>query len=285
MTAWVASVATGALAALLAFGVARRLTLRPGRLVRTNVSGRPVPVVLGVAVFVSAHAMIGAIPAAAYLWPSLRPTVSLAAVTSAAFVMGVAGLWDDFKDDERARGFGGHLRALRRGRVTGGVVKMLAGVAAGAIASMYISARGASDIVHAVAVVLLVALAANLVNLFDRAPGRAAKVVLGMAAGLGILGSSDWLRAAAPHLGALIGVFPLDLKERGMLGDAGSNALGAALGVGFAISLGTGGRWVAIAVLAALNLASERWSFSDVIARTRPLRAVDSWGRSRSRPD
>ena len=65
-----------------------------------------------------------------------------------------------------------------------------------------------------------------------------------------------------------------------MLGDTGANALGALAGALALEQLGTRGRVGALAALAALTLASERVSFTDVIAGHAPLRALDEWGRS-----
>ena len=64
-----------------------------------------------------------------------------------------------------------------------------------------------------------------------------------------------------------------------MLGDAGANPLGAALGIGLALTLDDGYFVYLIAVLLALNLASEKWSFSKAIESTPGLRHFDRWGR------
>jgi UDP-N-acetylmuramyl pentapeptide phosphotransferase/UDP-N-acetylglucosamine-1-phosphate transferase len=68
-----------------------------------------------------------------------------------------------------------------------------------------------------------------------------------------------------------------------MLGDAGSNAIGAVLGVGLALAASEVVLVIAIVALAALNLASEKWSFSRVIERTKPLSVIDSLGRRRQK--
>src|SRR5215217_3414483 len=70
----------------------------------------------------------------------------------------------------------------------------------------------------------------------------------------------------------------LDLREEGMLGDAGANALGAVVGT----LLLAGPMWLvwaAAAILFTLQLASERVSFSRVIEGNRVLRAGDRLGR------
>jgi hypothetical protein len=64
-----------------------------------------------------------------------------------------------------------------------------------------------------------------------------------------------------------------------MLGDAGSNVLGAVLGVGVVAACGPTARDVVLLSTAALNLAGELVSFSRVIEAVPPLRAVDRAGR------
>jgi hypothetical protein len=64
-----------------------------------------------------------------------------------------------------------------------------------------------------------------------------------------------------------------------MLGDCGANALGAALGWAIGERLSGTPRLLAAAAVIGLTLASERVSFSRVIASTPPLAAVDAWGR------
>ena len=63
-----------------------------------------------------------------------------------------------------------------------------------------------------------------------------------------------------------------------MLGDTGSNALGALLGLA-ATRLGRGPRLAVLAGLAGLNAASEVVSFTKVIARTPALNRLDMLGR------
>jgi UDP-N-acetylmuramyl pentapeptide phosphotransferase/UDP-N-acetylglucosamine-1-phosphate transferase len=126
----------------------------------------------------------------------------------------------------------------------------------------------------------VVALAANLANLFDRAPGRAAKsALLAFAVLAGVSRASRQLSEVAVLIGAVVGLLLDDLHERVMLGDTGSNALGAALGLGLVVTASPTGRLVALAVLVFANAASEVVSFSEVIDRTPPLRALDGIGR------
>jgi hypothetical protein len=64
-----------------------------------------------------------------------------------------------------------------------------------------------------------------------------------------------------------------------MLGDAGSNALGALLGLKSVSRLTGRGRAAAIAALAGLTLLGEQRSLGELIERTPVLRELDAFGR------
>ena len=162
------------------------------------------------------------------------------------------GFLDDVFGGEE-RGFRAHVRAVR----TTGILKLL-GIPLVALWRTR-SASGA----------LLVALAANALNQLDTKPGRALKAYLAVAVAL-----------RAP-LGLAVLLLPYDLRERVMLGDAGSNALGAVLGLNSVDRFHGRGRWVAIGMLAALNAVGERRSLGALIERTPLLRDVDALGRLR----
>jgi hypothetical protein len=149
------------------------------------------------------------------------------------------------------RGFSAHLRA---GRTTG-VLKLLGIPAVGLLATR--RASGA----------LLVGLAANAVNQLDTAPGRALKAYLAAAIPL-----------RAP-LGLAVLLLPYDLREMTMLGDAGSNALGALLGLSSVDRFTGRGRWLAIGALAGLTLIGERRSLGELIERTPGVAPLDRLGR------
>jgi UDP-GlcNAc:undecaprenyl-phosphate/decaprenyl-phosphate GlcNAc-1-phosphate transferase len=65
-----------------------------------------------------------------------------------------------------------------------------------------------------------------------------------------------------------------------MLGDGGSNALGALLGLKSVKRFTGRGRWVAIGALAGLTLLGERTSIGAWIERTPALRWIDGLGRA-----
>lgn len=253
-----AGVVSGASAALQ-----RRSSGAP-RWHRRNYRDRDVTLLLGPAVGLGALAGVAAADPA-------RRGAALAVVSGAAAV----GLYDDLYGDRHARGLRGHAQALREGRVTTGAVK-LAGLVATALAGSLAAHRRVPDVALGT---VLIAGGANLVNLFDLRPGRAAKLTLAGAAAL-IAGSDRHGRAlAAAAAGAAVATLPADLGERAMLGDCGAGALGALLGWSASLGGSRRRRGVLAAAVIALTLASERVSFSEVIERRPVLRALDRLGR------
>jgi Glycosyl transferase family 2 len=114
---------------------------------------------------------------------------------------------------------------------------------------------------------LLVSGSANLLNQLDTKPGRALKAYIGAAAVL-----------EAPFALAVL-LLPYDLRERVMLGDAGSNALGALLGFKSVDRFRGWRRWAAVAGVVALNVVGERRSLGELIERTPVLAELDRLGR------
>ncbi len=200
------------------------------------------------------------------------------AVLIAALGFAALGFLDDVVGGEGERGWRSHLRALGAGRLSAGGVKLLGG---GALALVLASATGSGTSLPRLAVDgALVAFAANLANVFDTAPGRTLKVALLAWVPLaGVAGTGPVGVALAPVVGAGIGLLPEDLTERLMLGDAGANVLGAALGAGALLELGPGARTSTVIVLAVLNVAAEVVSFSRLIEATPALRHLDRLGR------
>lgn len=200
------------------------------------------------------------------------------AVAVAVAGSGLVGAYDDLVGTAQAKGFTGHLRALRHGQVTSGAIK-IAGVGLSALVAAVLVARdrdatGAARVVDVLVDTALVAGTANVVNLCDLRPGRAAKVVT-------LLGTTVAVRSpeAAAVVGAALGSLPNDLAGRSMMGDCGANGLGAGVATSAAAVLPRPARLLALGVVVALNLASERVSFSAVIDRTPVLSRLDRWGR------
>lgn len=199
---------------------------------------------------------------------------ALACLGSSAF-----GALDDHVGDSSSKGLRGHLGALARGDVTTGAVKII-GLGATGLLAATLADRSAGRPVTASTVVgaALVAGAANLGNLLDLRPGRALKTTTLTA--LPLLPGAGAVPAAAA-IGAAAGVIATDLRGESMLGDTGANAAGALVGIAAVERLGPRGRLLALTVVTALTIASERVSFTTIIESTPVLRELDQWGRPR----
>lgn len=240
---------------------------------RTNFRGERVTLLEGPALAVGACAGTAL---ASDLPPRLRAATVLAGGGAAAF-----GAYDDlFGSDgsNRSRGFKGHLGALARGEVTTGAVKILGIGVSGLAAALAVTRKPVDVLVNGA----LIAGSANLLNLFDLRPGRAAKV--GLLTGIPALAHPIAGPIAAPALGATVALLPEELGERAMLGDSGANALGAVLGVAAAVSLPRAARLGLLTAVVGLTAVSEFVSFTKVIARTPPLRHLDELGRRPAPP-
>jgi len=242
---------------------------------RTVVAGLGLPLVLGLLAWATPLALAARLdPLRAARIDLLTPSGLAVVVAGLAFL--ILGLADDLIEDAGSRGFRGHLRALAAGKLTGGGIKLLGGVlAALVVASLAAPERRTAWLLPLGAAV--VASTANVANLLDLRPGRCTKVFLPLW-GAGCLLDPPGGAWSAGLAGAALAALPFDLRERGMLGDAGANALGAVVGT----LLLAGPVWLllaALAVLLALQLLSERVSFSRVIDGNRVLRAADRFGR------
>ncbi|SDH18954.1 hypothetical protein [Klenkia brasiliensis] len=273
MAGRLALAAAGAALTTAGLAAARAAAGRPGavRWRRTNYAGRPVTLLGGAALATSAT-----LTAAAGAPAGFGPAALLVGAVS-----GVVGGYDDLAgarpDQARDKGLAGHLAALRAGRVSAGAVKV-AGIGAAAAGAALLTRRGtgAGAVADAVLTTGLVAGTANLVNLLDLRPGRAAKAGA-LLAGTTLAGPTGAL--VAGPLGSALAVLPDDLGERVMLGDAGANALGAVLGLRLAAGRSRGARVAVLGVVTALTLASEKVSFTRVIEATPGLRELDRLGR------
>ncbi|MGV8082469.1 MAG: hypothetical protein AB2L09_02375 [Coriobacteriia bacterium] len=263
---------------------------------RPNYRGRSVTLGLGLvwliwAVGIQLAAVVMDLLAQAF--PDTTSSLKLLQVASGlplTLVLGALlfGFLDDVVGNGAERGFRGHLRALRAGRLTTGGLKLL-GIGLLAAGTLRPDTNGGHDLIWSsigvwVLQVLAIALTANLVNLMDLRPGRALKLysVLVLLCGAFLV----WFGGAwkVPSvlivlLGPVAAIWTLDLRERGMQGDAGANASGALIGWMFAVLLNP---WVLlgyVVLVLALNLASERVSFSRVIESNAFLNRLDRLGR------
>lgn len=283
----------GYLAARLTWLAARPVFAVPA-LARQNYRGRSLPTAAGIVLPLAAVLVEGGRAVTGSLGVGDGPGIGLvrALVLLAALGFGLLGLVDDLAGEgggaaaaegETAarggpeRGFRGHLGALAAGRVTTGALKAVGG---GALALLLVAPVVGESPGRLLADGALVALCANLANLLDRAPGRTVKVAVGAFVVLAVAAQrTAALSGTAVIVGAALGLLLDDLHERLMLGDAGSNVLGAVLGLGVVVACGPTGRDFVLVAVAALNVAGELVSFSRVIDAFPPLRALDRAGR------
>jgi UDP-GlcNAc:undecaprenyl-phosphate/decaprenyl-phosphate GlcNAc-1-phosphate transferase len=274
-----AAIALGAAAARVAYReLNRRQPGGPDTWTRKNHRGEPVTLLEGPALVAGTA---GAIALAPGLPRRLRTAAMLAALSA-----GALGSYDDLAGSGSSRGLRGHFGALAKGEVTTGAVKVLGIGAAGVLAGTLVQRKPIDKLLAGI----VIAGSANLINLLDLRPGRAIKagLIAGTPVALARRGSGSGERGmrtrgagvlAAGSLGAAAALLPEDLSERAMLGDAGANALGAALGVAAAAGSGRVGLLLRAASIISLTLASEKVSFTKVIAASPPLNAIDMLGR------
>jgi UDP-N-acetylmuramyl pentapeptide phosphotransferase/UDP-N-acetylglucosamine-1-phosphate transferase len=204
-----------------------------------------------------------------------RPGVSAALL----YVIGVSllGLLDDLVgSDSPARGWRGHARAAVRGGLSTGAIK-----AAGSLGlALYVLAGAGRTVGEYLLAAGVLVVATNLFNLLDLRPGRSIKTLallgIGLSAGVA---SVDALWTVGIFIGPILLLLPLDLRERGMLGDTGSNAIGAVAGIWLVLTLSPLAQGIALAVMALVTVYGEFRSIARVIDRTPVLRHLDSLGR------
>ena len=211
------------------------------------------------------------------VWPAVGAPLGIGGIVLYVLGVGVLGLIDDLIGTSANRGWRGHARQLARAGFSAGVLK-----AAGVLGlALFVLAGSSLDTVDYLLAAALLALATNFLNLLDLRPGRSLKALVLVGAAL-TLGSMDldpvW--ALGLFVGPLLVLLPYDLRERGMLGDTGSNVAGAVAGLWLVLTLDTTGQLIALAVIGTATIYGEFRSISRLIDRTPGLRHLDSLGRS-----
>lgn len=289
--------------------VLRRKRIKASQWERTNFHGATVSLRGGVA-------MAGASVASAAVASALsdQPRAALGGLV-ASLGGGLAGYIDDVDQGAHdggkvAKGLKGHLGALAHGQVTTGVIK-IAGIGASALAASALVGSKATSVSGKAADLalntVLIAGTANLANLLDLRPGRALKATVLVATPLsyfscaaaktpasGASGAASATPAAPASASgasaqrllasglnaAAITALVEDLQETTMLGDTGANAAGALLGTSLAANDSWKLRLGAALGVVGLILASEKVSFSKVIAANPALNWLDQlWRR------
>ncbi len=222
----------------------------PG-LVRLNWQGRKVAtaggVVVPLALTLSAPLMI-----AGQRWDGMSQGCLLI-----AYGYSLWGLLDDCAGFP-ARGLGGHLRQVLRGRVSSGVLKAAGGLLV-AWAALVTAGRPWPWYAPGA-----VALTANAFNQVDKRPGWAATMATLAVVAAGPLGAPSYVL-----LGTLAAYLPADLGCRVMLGDAGANCLGALVGLLVSYRLDPGALVTYILIVGVFNAVADCVSLSLLVERAK----------------
>ncbi len=275
------NVAIGLVLGLAASSLTLRLvlgTLNTPVLQRMNHRGAPIITAAGLVVVLAVlavEAALGLVEAGGM--DPVGGTIGRRLVVLATVGFGLLGFLDDLLGAGESGGFRGHLGALVHGRLTSGGIKLFGGAA---LALAVMASVQPGSVGRIIADGALVALAANLGNLMDRAPGRCLKVtVLAFVILCATAAADPDLIGVALVVGAAVALLPADLGEKVMLGDAGANVVGAALGIGVVLTSAPSIRNLVLAALILLNGASEKVSYSRLIDSTPLLRKLDRLGR------
>jgi UDP-N-acetylmuramyl pentapeptide phosphotransferase/UDP-N-acetylglucosamine-1-phosphate transferase len=247
--------------------------LRRCGMMRTNYRGASVVTATGMII------VIGAVPGVLFVAsPAGRDWRFCHALALALACFGALGFADDRWGSPAAKGLRGHLRKLViERRITSGLVKAAGGlVAAAVIASEFLHLAP----LRAALATLIIGLAANAINLLDMRPGRASATSIALltvaAAGLALADHRQDASAAACVAVATAVLYTPDARGWAMLGDTGSNALGACVGLSLLQAFPGLPSWLALlACLTIVHIVAERWSLSRSIEGSRLLAAVD----------
>lgn len=257
--------------------------------VRRNFAGRELPVPIGLAIPLAAFGALAIVAPLDRLADD--QTLGGAGLAAAvAYVLGVCllGTIDDLvgtpaiggnlgRNDPR--GWRGHAKAVLRGSFSTGFIKA---VGALGLAAFAVGLLQTNDFEYLLGIALVI-LTTNFFNLLDLRPGRSLKVFF-VAAGILLVATAELqpLWTLGIFIGPLLVLAFYDLRERGMLGDAGSNAIGAVLGVWMVLALTAEAQAAVLGVVISFTLLGEFKSISQLIDRTPLLRYLDSLGRPRN---
>jgi len=213
----------------------------------------------------------------------------------ASLWFGSLGLLDDLAGDAGAKGWRGHLMAFfRQRKVTTGFIKLVGGGVGAIFLSAWLFSVNVPTSLPRLSMhwplllifrTVLIALSANTLNLLDVRPSRALKGFWALTfVGLLVSDGKGWW-SLLPLLAGTVAYAPADFRRQAMMGDAGSNPLGACFGVWVlnhwmlpSSGIVTVELWILLAVFVALQIYAECRSLTEDIKRIPPLRWLDELG-------
>jgi len=242
--------------------------LKNTRLSKTNYKGEPV-ITGGGLFFICGSIVIWVL----YQLNRIGDQVILQQLIFLVSIIGAVGYIDDLAGGKEYQGFKGHLKSVLEGQLTTGLLKALISL----VAVFLVINIEKINIYHKITNLLVILLMTNLINLFDLRPGRALKFFLILSVPLFVQG--NFFLYLLPVFLIMTVYLSLELQGKVMLGDTGSNTLGAILGIGYIKTFSIINKIFLLVFLLFLNIAAERISFSGVIQKNRYLRWFDHLGR------
>jgi UDP-GlcNAc:undecaprenyl-phosphate GlcNAc-1-phosphate transferase len=243
------------------------------QLVDKNYKGMTIPVGIGIIIPI---ALLLFFPFRTYFFGTGSGHQTYMAYLLVSLVLGMTGFIDDHFGDKAVKGIKGHLKKLiTEYKVSTGILKVIVALALG-----YFISSWHHDRYYQIAMgTFTFAVWVNVLNLLDVRPGRAIKGFWSAAFLLLLMhGGSIGLPEILLLLITIV-LFDTDRKERGMLGDAGANALGGIIGtwiVQWATSLEMA-LYISFGLL--ITFYSERYSISKWIEMHPLAKRLDQWGR------
>lgn len=204
----------------------------------------------------------------------------------AATLIFLLGWTDDLIGHKAVKGLRGHFRYWKETKsVSMGAVKAL-GIASAA-AWLVISVHNKqTPLLWMGGQIIMLMLMTNALNLLDVRPGRSLKFFFTGIMSVGLLDLAmsrnifdDFLPVWPVVLGSVI-LYGMDVRGRGMLGDAGANLLGFSLGYAVIMILPWWLQVIVTVVLGYLHKQAEVSSLTLLIERNRFLHWLDRLGRT-----
>ena len=239
--------------------------LRRLGLLRKNFRGDVIPAGFGI------YILLWMIPVFA-VWLPRAADQRLPLAYAMILIYGILGFVDDKWGSRQHSGLKGHLKGLLVDHtVTTGLIKAVGGLAVGVAAGLVVERNLLASLLAGV----IIALMSNAFNLLDLRPGRAGALFLLFAVVLIAVASPIPVGLVLAIIPAFIVYIP-DSHGRVMLGDAGSNLLGALLGLSLILAVTSPAARMAILItLIALHIATEKLSLTELIERNPFLRRLD----------
>lgn len=243
------------------------------QLVENNYRGMTIPVGMGIIIPI---AFLLFFPFKPYFLSTGTGQQTYTAYLLVSLVLGMTGFIDDHFGDKGVKGIKGHIKKLVIDyKVSTGILKVIVALALG----FYISSWYLDRHFEVAMGTLAFAVWVNVLNLLDVRPGRAIKGFWSAAFPLLLMHGGSTGSPEIFLLAITLVLFDTDRKERGMLGDAGANALGGIIGtwiVQWATSLEMA-LYISFGLL--ITLYSERYSISRWIEMHPLAKRLDQWGR------